>query len=233
MKKLSIIIPTLNEEKTILKIIKKVESVELSLEKEIIILDNCSTDKTPDILRSLDQNKYKVTLKPKNMGKGHSVRMGFLQATGDYIIIQDADLEYDPDDYKKVLKPLLEGWADMVYGSRYLMKDPRRAVKFWHTLVNKFLTLLSNMLSNMSLTDMETCYKAFNRKALDSIKDKLVSNEFGIEPEMTARIARSNLRVYETSISYNPRTVKEGKVINWKDGLAAIWHIIRFNLFSR
>jgi len=232
MKKLSIIIPVYNEKDTILEILNLVEGVNLPLEKEIIIIDDGSTDGTTDKLRSLDSAKYQIILKSENSGKGAAIREGMLKATGDIIIIQDADLEYDPQDYHKVLKPFLNGRADVVYGSRILSGEATRASFFYHFLANIFLTFLSDLFTGLTLTDMETCYKAFSKEVVDSFKYKLKSKRFGIEPELTARMARGQWRVYEVGISYYGRSYKEGKKINWSDGLAAIWHIIRFNLFE-
>jgi len=231
MKKLSIIIPVYNEKNTIKKILDLVEQVQLDeIEKEIIIVDDFSIDGTRDVLKDLE-NKYKIFYHSENMGKGSALRTGFKQVSGDMIIIQDSDLEYDPEDYKKVLRPIIEDKADVVYGSRFVGSDPHRVLFFWHYMGNKFLTWLSNILTNFTLTDMETCYKAFNRQALDKFKDKLTSKRFGIEPEITALIAKNKFRIYEVGISYYGRTYEEGKKINWKDGLAAIYHIIKFNLF--
>jgi len=231
--KLSIIIPVFNEKNTILEIIKQVESVDLPVVKEMVIVDDCSTDGTADILKGLDVNKYRIIFKTKNEGKGAALKDGFLRATGDIFIIQDADLEYNPQEYKKLLQPILNGRADVVYGSRLLSGEAKRVLFFWHYLGNIFLTLLSNLLTGLTLTDMETCYKAFRKEVVDSFKDKLKSKRFGIEPELTARMARGHWRVYEVGISYYGRDYREGKKINWRDGLAAIWHIIKFNLFDR
>ena len=233
MIKLSIIIPVYNEKNTILEILKQIENVELALKKEIIIVDDCSTDGTRDILKKLDPDKYKTILKDKNEGKGAALKEGFLKATGDIVIMQDADLEYDPEDYKKVLKPILAGRADVVYGSRLLSTEPKRVLFLWHFLANFFLTLLSNLLTGLTLTDIETGYKAFKKEVIDSFKHKLKSQRFGIEPELTARIARDKWRIYEVGIAYYGRDYAEGKKINWRDGFAAIWHIIRFNLFRQ
>jgi glycosyltransferase involved in cell wall biosynthesis len=233
MQKLSIIIPVFNEKNTMLEILKRVEAVDLPLEKEIIIVDDCSTDGTKEILQKLDGKKYKIIFKVKNEGKGTAVKDGFQKATGDVVIIQDADLEYDPQDYHKILRPILIGRADVVYGSRLLSSDVKRVLFIWHFLGNIFLTFLSDIFTGLTLTDIETCYKAFTKDVLDSFKNKLKSKRFGIEPEITARIARGDWRIYEVGISYYGRDYREGKKINWHDGVAAIWHIIRYNLFDR
>ncbi|MDP2909975.1 MAG: glycosyltransferase family 2 protein [bacterium] len=232
-KKISIIIPVYNEKKTILETLNQVENVDLDLEKEIIIVDDCSTDGTAEILKELNRSQYGLILKNKNEGKGAALKAGFLKATGDVIIIQDADLEYDPEDYKKILKPILTGRADVVYGSRLLSTEPKRVLFFWHFLANFFLTSFSNILTGLTLTDMETCYKAFTGEVVDSFKNKLKSRRFGIEPELTARISKGKWRIYEVGIAYYGRDYIEGKKINWRDGLAAIWHILRFNLFEK
>lgn len=231
--KLSIIIPVYNEKNTIQEIIKRVESAPLpGIEKEVIIIDDKSTDGTAEILHALT-GKYKIIFKDKNAGKGAAVVAGMKAATGDLAIIQDADLEYDPSEYEIVLAPILKGQADVVYGSRFWGNHPHRVLYFWHLVGNKLLTLFSNMMTNMTLTDMETCYKAFNRRALDYIKDKITSERFGIEPEITALLAKNKeLVIYEVGISYFGRTYADGKKINWKDGISAIWCIIKFNLFK-
>ena len=231
MRTLSIVMAIYNEEKTLEAILKQIEGVNLqALTKEIVLVDDGSTDKTRDILKNL-KNKYKVIYHEKNRGKGAAIRTGFKNTTGDFIIIQDADLEYDPNEYPRLLKPLMDGKADVVYGSRFIGSDSHRVLYFWHNLGNKFLTTLSNIFTDLNLTDMETCYKAFTKEAVAKILPHLTSNRFGIEPELTAEIARNELRIYEVGISYSGRTYIEGKKINWKDGLAAIWHIIKFNLF--
>ena len=171
-------------------------------------------------------------MQSENKGKGAAVRIGLAQVTGDIVLIQDADLEYSPSDYPRLLQPILSGHADVVYGSRFMGSEAKRVLFFWHSLGNKFLTLLSNMLTNLNLTDMETCYKVMTREVLDSLRSKLTANRFGIEPELTAHFARGGLRIYEVGISYDGRTYAEGKKINWRDGVAALWYIIKFNLFK-
>lgn len=228
MQKLSIVIPIFNEKNTILEIIKKVEAVQLPLDKEIILVDDGSTDGTREILQNLNVEKYKIFYHEKNQGKGAAVRQGFSQADGDIIIIQDADLEYDPQDYAKLIKPIIDGKADVVYGSRLIGSEAHRVLYFWHYQGNRCLTFLSNMLSNLNLSDMETGYKVFSRAALAKISPRLVSDRFGIEPEITMLVGKNKLRIYEVGITYSGRTYEEGKKIGWRDGLAAIWHIIRF-----
>jgi glycosyltransferase involved in cell wall biosynthesis len=230
--KLSIVIPVYNEKATIRQILDVLEkAVLVNLEKEIILVDDCSTDGTREILKTLEQ-KYKVVYKEKNEGKGSAVKLGFQAATGDMLIIQDADLEYDPLEICELIKPIMENKADAVFGSRFIGHRPHRVLYFWHSIGNKFLTIFSNMLTNLNLSDMESCYKVFNRKAVDLIKDRLSSKKFGIEPELVALTAKNKLIVYEVGISYYGRTYEEGKKINWKDGLAAIWHITKHNLLK-
>jgi glycosyltransferase involved in cell wall biosynthesis len=229
--KLSIVIPVYNEANTIRTLISTVDAAQLPTEiaeKEIILVDDYSTDGTRDVLRELEGN-YKVVYHEKNMGKGGALRTGFAQCTGDIVLIQDADLEYDPSEYSRLLKPIIKGRADVVYGSRFVSGQPHRVVYYWHRVGNGFLTLLSNMLSNLNLTDMETCYKVFRSEILKQITIK--ENRFGFEPEITAKIAKLNCRIYEVGISYYGRTYEEGKKINWKDGVRAIWCILKYNLF--
>lgn len=233
---LSVVIPVYNEEKTINEMIKRVRAVNLpaGLTTEIIIVDDCSTDQTKSLLAGLvDQLDIKIFYQTVNKGKGAALIEGFKQAQGDFIVIQDADLEYDPNDYNRLLAPLLAGEAEVVYGSRYLAKDARRVYYFWHTLFNKFLTLFSNICSDLYLTDEATCYKMFSRNALLAIRDRLSSPRFGIDPQITAYIAKAKLKVWEVSVRYTGRAWIDGKKINWRDGLAAFWHIIRFNLLSK
>lgn len=232
IKKISIVIPVFNEEKTLRKVLDLVEKSPLEPEKEIILVDDGSIDKSREILKEYT-GRHKVILLEKNKGKGAALRRGFAEATGDAIIIQDADLEYNPNEYPFLLQPILSDDADVVYGSRFVTAFPRRTLYFSHYLANKTVTFLSNIFTGLNISDMETCYKVFTRDALRQILPCLKSNRFGIEVELTAQIAKHKFRVYEVGISYKGRTYGEGKKINWKDGLAAIWHIIRFNLFTR
>ena len=226
--KLSIVIPVYNEKNTLSTLLSRVEAVDY--DKEIVLVDDCSTDGTREIVESYkNKTGYTVAIHPHNQGKGAALRTGFAQASGDVIIIQDADLEYDPKDYGKLLEPILDGRADVVYGSRFL-GGPHRVLFFWHYLGNMALTLMSNVMTNLNLTDMETCYKVFTRQVLDAID--LKCNRFGFEPEFTSKVAKQNFRIYEVPISYSGRDYAEGKKIGWKDGVAAIWFILRFRLFN-
>lgn len=226
--KLSIVIPIYNEKDTLQTLISRVEAV--PYEKEIILVDDGSTDGTRDLLREYEnRNGFKSIYHQSNQGKGAALRSGFASSVGDVIIIQDADLEYNPEEYPILLKPILDGRADVVFGSRFL-SGPHRVLFFWHSLGNKFLTTLSNMLTNLNLTDMETGYKAFTRPVLNSLS--LKCNRFGFEPEFTSKVSRSKFRIYEVPISYSGRDYSEGKKINWKDGVAAIWFIIKFRFFA-
>jgi glycosyltransferase involved in cell wall biosynthesis len=236
--KLSIIIPVFNEKDTLPEILKKVAGVNLgTIGKEVIIVDDCSTDGTAEILKNLESDGHRIFFQEKNQGKGAALRRGFKEATGDIIIIQDADLEYDPTDYPVILKPILDGQADVVYGSRFLEPEgaPRqnRIVYKRGYLFSRMLNWMSNILSGAYLSDIYTCYKVFSRNAIDRISPRLRSNRFGIDPELTAWTAKFNFKTIEVPISYQGRTYKEGKKINWKDGIAAIFHIIRYNLFAR
>lgn len=226
--KLSVIIPVYNEKNTIEEIIHRVLNVEIGLEKEIIVVDDCSQDGTREILEELNHPNIKVYFQSKNQGKGAALQTGFSKAEGDIILIQDADLEYDPREYPILLEPILDGRADAVYGSRFL-GGPHRVLFFWHYIGNRFLTTFSNMLSNLNLTDMETCYKAFKKDTLKKITIK--SKRFGFEPEITTKLAKLKCRIYEVPISYSGRDYNEGKKIGWKDGIAAFFHIIRFKFF--
>ena len=224
--------PCFNEIKTIDRILKQVMSVELDIERELVIVDDCSTDGTREQLAKLNGGSdIRVIFHPTNRGKGAALRTGFQHASGEIIIIQDADLEYDPNEYPKLLEPILDGKADVVYGSRFVGGDSHRVLYFWHSLGNRFLTLLSNIFTNLNLTDMEVCYKAFKKDILNELK--LVEDRFGFEPEFTAKIARNGYSVYEVGISYYGRTYEEGKKINWKDGMRAIYVILKYGLFNR
>ncbi|MBI1922559.1 MAG: glycosyltransferase family 2 protein [Geobacter sp.] len=228
---LSIVIPAFNEVSTIQTIIERINAVELPFQKEIIVVDDCSSDGTRELLQSLE-NDGNMTLHlhfhERNMGKGAALRSGFSVARGDIVVIQDADLEYDPEEYAKLIKPILDGKADVVYGSRFSGSGPHRVLYFWHYVGNTFLTLLSNMLTNLNLTDMETCYKAFRKEVLTRVA--IQENRFGFEPEITAKMAKLHCRIYEVGISYSGRSYREGKKINWKDGVAALWCILKYNL---
>lgn len=227
--KLSVIIPVYNEAKTIEEILRRVQAVELGLEKEIIVVDDGSTDGTRAILEGFTSPSIRVIFHTKNQGKGAALQTGFAAATGDILLVQDADLEYDPREYPKLLEPILDGRADVVYGSRFL-GGPHRVLLFWHYLGNRILTTFSNMVSNLNLTDMETCYKVFRKDVFQRLK--LKSKRFGFEPEITVKLAKLKCRVYEVPISYSGRDYAEGKKITWKDGLAAIFHILRYRFFN-
>jgi len=225
--KLSVIIPVYNEAGTILEVVKRVQ--ETPYDKEIIVVDDCSTDGTVEILKRIEGDGMIVLFHKFNQGKGASIRTAIPRITGDFVIIQDADLEYNPSEYPRLLTPILEGKADVVYGSRFL-GGPHRVLFFWHALGNRIITILSNILTDLNLSDMETGYKAFRSEILKKIEIK--SNRFGFEPEITAKVAKMGCRIYEIPISYWGRDYTEGKKISWKDGLAAIYWIVKYNLFK-
>jgi glycosyltransferase involved in cell wall biosynthesis len=225
--KLSIVIPVYNEIHTVEEILKRVQSV--PHDKEIVIVDDASTDGTTERLRQVSDENVTLLFHETNRGKGAALRTGFERVTGDIIIIQDADLEYDPREYGRLIEPIIDGRADVVYGSRFT-GGPQRVLFFWHYVGNKFLTLLSNMLTNLNLSDMETCYKVFRANLLEGITIK--SNRFGFEPEITAKFAKLKCRIYEVPISYSGRNYEEGKKITWRDGLSALFHIIRFRFLD-
>ncbi len=231
---LSIVIPVFNERATIRQIVEAVLAVSIdSIQKELVIVDDYSTDGTRDELATLsgcEKANLRVLYHDYNQGKGAALRTGFAAATGDIVLVQDADLEYDPREYRKLIQPILEGKADVVFGSRFVGGESHRVLYFWHSLGNKFLTLLSNMFTDLNLTDMETCYKVFRRDVLTRFT--VQENRFGVEPEITAKVAKLGCRVYEVGISYAGRTYNEGKKIGWRDGVRAIWCIVKYNLLT-
>lgn len=234
-RKLSVVIPIFNEERTLRKLIKTVENTPLQIKREIILIDDGSSDKSREVLGEY-KDKHKVILLDKNSGKGAAVKRGFQEAAGDIVLIQDADMEYSPQDYPRLIQPIIDGKTDVVYGSRFLKSEETRHNKLVYKhgyFFSKMLNWLSNILSGTHLTDMYTCYKVFSKNAINQIHPRLVSKRFGIDPELTAWVGKMNLRIVEVPIAYTGRTYGEGKKINWKDGLAAVFHIIKFNLFTR
>lgn len=225
---LSVVIPVYNERNYILEVIERVKDVGLA--HEIVVVDDCSSDGTREVLAALNDPEVRIFFHERNQGKGAALRTGFSKVTGDIVIIQDADLEYDPQEYPRLLKPILDGKADVVYGSRFAGGDAHRVVYFWHMIGNKCLTLLSNMLTNLNLTDIETCYKVIRREFL--VRIKVEENRFGFEPEITSKLARLNARIYEVGISYYGRSYREGKKISWLDGFSALRCIVKYNLFK-
>ena len=225
---LSVVIPVYNERATIRAVIDRVQAVDIA--KEIIVVDDASTDGTREVLAGLDQSRIRVFYHERNRGKGAALRTGFEHISGDIVIVQDADLEYDPQEYHGLIRPIREGKADVVFGSRFLGGRPHRVLLFWHSVANGALTLLSNMITNLNLTDMETCYKVFRREVLEGMI--LRSDRFGFEPEFTLKVARKGWRVYEVPISYHGRDYSEGKKIGWKDGFSAIWTIIKYRFID-
>jgi glycosyltransferase involved in cell wall biosynthesis len=222
---LSVIIPCYNESATVAAVIDQVLASPYTA--EIVLVDDGSTDGTRDILAGISNPAVRVLLQPYNQGKGAALRRGIAEATADYVVVQDADLEYDPAEYGALVQPLLNGQADVVYGSRFISSQPHRVLYYWHSVGNRFLTTLSNMFTNLNLTDMETCYKVFRRQVIQSVT--IEEDRFGFEPEVTAKVARAGWRVYELGISYNGRTYAEGKKIGWRDGVRAVWCILKFS----
>jgi glycosyltransferase involved in cell wall biosynthesis len=229
MKTLSIVIPVFNERSTIAEVLDRVRMAPvMGLTKEIVVVDDCSTDGTTDYLRGLTADDgVRCLFHDRNQGKGAGLRTGFAAATGDIVLVQDADLEYDPEEYPKLLRPILEGKADVVLSSRFLAGEQHRVLYFWHSVANRFLTLLSNMMTNLNLSDMESCYKVMTRSVLERVV--IQENRFGFEPEIVAKVARLRCRIFEVGISYAGRTYEEGKKITWKDGVRALWCIVKYS----